>query len=101
MLLQKRAARIPGPDVTFTLPTLLYGVFQRDFHIPLLTAWNINIERQLGASLRESNPAVYLPGGSSEDNTQQRRLYQNFSAWVLQLNVEKRFGHGLSMLANY
>jgi hypothetical protein len=126
--------RIPGPDVTFTLPTSLYGVFQKDFHIPLLTTWNINVERQLGAdwvvrvayvgnkgtflsngqkSLRESNPAIYVPGASTLDNTQQRRLYQDFSTVGLvssdnnshynglQLNVEKRFGHGLSILANY
>jgi hypothetical protein len=126
--------RIPGPDVQFTLPTSLYGVFQKDFHIPLLTTWNLTLERQFGGdwvgriayvgnkgtflsngqkSLRETNPAIYIPGASTEDNTQQRRLYSDFSTVglvssdnnshynSLQLTVEKRFGYGLSMLANY
>ena len=126
--------RVPGKDVQFTLPTSLYGVFQKSFHIPLLTTWNLTLERQLAREwvlraayvgnkgtflsngqkgLRESNPAVYVPGGSSEDNTQQRRLYTDFSTvglvssdsnsnyQALQLNVEKRFSHGLSVLTNY
>lgn len=126
--------RIPGSDAQFTLPTALYGVFQKNFHIPLLTTWNLTLERQIGRdwvaraayvgnkgtflsndqkSLRESNPALYVPGASSADNTQQRRLYKDFSTVglvssdnnsrynSLQLTLEKRFGYGLSMLANY
>src|SRR5581483_390991 len=126
--------RVPGPDVQFTTPTSLYGVFQKDFHIPLLTTWNLTLERQLGRdwvarfgyvgnkgtflsngqkSLRESNPAVYIPGASTEDNTQQRRLYRDFSTVGLvssdnnshyhafQVTLEKRFGYGLSVLTNY
>jgi hypothetical protein len=126
--------RIPGPDVTFTTPTALYGVFQKDFHLPLLTTWNLTIERQLGdswliraayvgnkgtflsndqKSLRESNPAVYIPGISTPDNTQERRLYKDFSTVGLvssdnnshynagQFTLEKRFSYGLQVLANY
>ena len=126
--------RVPGSDATFILPTALYGTFQKDFRVPLLTTWNLTIEHQVGAdwvfraayvgnkgtflyndqkSLRESNPAVYIPGASSDDNTQERRLYPNFSTagllssvnnsnyHALQLNAEKRFSHGLSILTNY
>ncbi len=64
-------------------------------------------------SSREINPAVYRPGASTVANTQARRFYQDFSRIgfyesgnntnynSLQLNAEKRFGKGLSVLANY
>jgi hypothetical protein len=62
---------------------------------------------------RESNPAVYIPGISTKTNTQSRRLYTNFGSVglfssddnshynALKFNVEKRFSHGFSVLANY
>jgi hypothetical protein len=62
---------------------------------------------------REQNPAVYLPGQSTLANTQQRRLYpqlgpvglfssdDNSHYHALQLNLEKRFGRGFTILANY
>lgn len=126
--------RVPGPDATFILPTALYGTFQKDFRVPLLTTWNLTIEHQFGSdwvlraayvgnkgtflyndqkALRESNPAVYIPGASTDANTQERRLYPNFSTVGLlssvnnshyngfQLNAERRFSKGLSILANY
>ena len=126
--------RVPGPEVTFTLPTNIRAVFEQNFRLPLLTTWNLVIERQLGQdwvfraayqgnkgtylssgakTTREINPAVYIPGQSTTGNTQERRVYQDFSTiglWesannshyhALQLNVEKRFGHGLSFLSNY
>ena len=125
--------RVPGPEVTFTLPTNIRAVFERTFYFPLLTTWNLVIERQLGQdwvfraayqgnkgtylssgakTTREINPAVDIPGQSTTGNTQERRVYQDFSTiglWesannshyhALQLNVEKRFGHGLSFLSN-
>jgi hypothetical protein len=61
----------------------------------------------------EQNPAIYVPGNSSEQNTQQRRLNPNFSSVglaasvsdshynSLRLNLEKRFSKGLTILANY
>ena len=62
---------------------------------------------------REINPAIYVPGASTVANTQARRPYQDYSRIGLyestntskynsmQLNAEKRFGKGLSMLASY
>jgi hypothetical protein len=62
---------------------------------------------------REINPAIYVPGASTVANTQQRRTYQSFANIgygetgnnanynSLQLNAEKRFGHGLTVLTNY
>ncbi len=61
----------------------------------------------------EQNPAIYVAGNSTEANTQQRRLnpvfgsvglfssYNNSHYNSLRLNAEKRFSHGLSLLANY
>ena len=69
-----------------------------DFHLPLLTTWNLNLEQQIGKSWvgrigyhgnkgtflssgaknpREINPAIYIPGQSTTDNTQERRRYQD------------------------
>jgi hypothetical protein len=62
---------------------------------------------------REQNPAVYIPGQSTSANTQQRRLYpqlgpvglfssdNNSHYHSLQLNLEKRFARGFTVLANY
>jgi Carboxypeptidase regulatory-like domain/TonB dependent receptor len=70
-------------------------------------------------SFQELNPAIYMPGTcagvpcSSEDNTQARRINPNFGSIgnnpsgnnsnynALQLNLEKRFSQGFSLLANY
>jgi Carboxypeptidase regulatory-like domain/TonB dependent receptor len=60
----------------------------------------------------EQNPAAYVPG-ATQANTQQRRLNPLFGSVglfssdnnshyeSLRLNLEKRFSHGLSLLANY
>jgi hypothetical protein len=62
---------------------------------------------------REANPAIYVPGASTVGNTQARRRVQGLSNvglyttdynshyHGLQLNVEKRFSSGLSLLGNY
>lgn len=125
---------LPGPDVTFTLPVSISNTFPLHWHVPAIGTWNITIERQMGNNLlitaaylgnagyhlssnqegtREINPAIYIPGASTEANTQARRLYPNFSSIflypsdfnsnynALQLDVKKRFTHGLSLWANY
>ena len=85
------APRIPASDSTFTLPGAIYAVFQRDFHISTIYAWNLTLERQFGKNwvarasyvgnkgtylyatsdqkpLRELNPAVYIPGTDANGN---------------------------------
>ncbi|MGH9325261.1 MAG: hypothetical protein ACRD2B_01020, partial [Terriglobia bacterium] len=59
------------------------------------------------------NPAIYIPGQSTEANTQERRLYPNFGFAggivsainsnynALQLTLQKRVSSGLSLLGNY
>ncbi|MBI4873726.1 MAG: TonB-dependent receptor [Acidobacteria bacterium] len=126
--------RVPGPEATFVTPTELRAVFDPNFRTPLLTTWNLSVERQVGAdwvfragyvgnkgtwmfaaaeNSREINPAIYAPGRSTVANTQARRYYQDYSRigfyesgnnsnyHSLQLNAEKRFAKGLSVLANY
>jgi hypothetical protein len=125
--------RVPGPEVTFTTPTEIRATFAKDFRTPLLTSWNLTIERQVAAdwvaraayignkgtyffgaaeNSREINPAIFGPGASIS-NTQQRRPHQNFSRiglyessnntnyHSLQLTAEKRYSHGLTVLASY
>jgi outer membrane receptor protein involved in Fe transport len=127
--------RVPGPEATFVTPTEIRATFAKDFRTPLLTTWNLTLERQVGAdwvfraayignkgtyffgaaeASREINPARAVPGIPFEvGTTQARRQYQDFSLIglyessnntnynSLQLNAEKRFGRGLSVLANY
>ncbi len=92
--------RVPGPEATFVTPTELRAVFSNDFRTPLLTSWNLSIERQLVSDLllrvsyignkgtwffaaaenwREINPAIYVPGASTVANTQARRPYRDYS----------------------
>lgn len=125
---------IPSRDVGFTLPVSIRWFFPLDFQKSQLATWNLTVERQLGKSWllraayvgnkgtylsngfkgnREVNPAIYIPGGSTEANTQSRRIYQDFSSIGeyssdnnshydgLELSVEKRLSHGLHLLANY
>lgn len=125
---------IPGADATFTLPVSIRWYFRNDFRTSQLATWNLGLERQLGQdwvlsaayngnkgthlssgakNYRETNPAIYIPGNSTESNTQQRRFYQDFSSIglyssdnnsnhnSLQLGVQKRFGKGLYILANF
>src|SRR5208337_647837 len=123
-----------GPSATFTLPIFIDNTFQRDFHISALATWNLTLERQFGKNwlvslayvgnggyklssnqegVMDANPAIYIPGQSTEANTQARRINPNFGQiyfWdpdynsnyhALQVNLQRRFGHGLSILANY
>src|SRR6185369_3148338 len=91
---------VPGPDTTFSLPVGINGTFPTRYHLPTLGTWNLRIEQQLGSNWlvsigyfgnagyhlssnaidsRELNPAIYIPGQSTHDNTQDRRINPNFS----------------------
>ncbi len=125
---------VPGPDATFSLPAAMYGVFPTRYYLPTLGTWNLRLEQQLGLNWllslgysgnrgyhlssnaigrRQLDPAIYIPGQSTEYNTQARRIDPNFSSVYLyptdlysryeslQANLEKRFSKGFSLLANY
>jgi hypothetical protein len=99
-----------------------------------MATWNLNLEHQFGPSwmarvsyagnkgtylasgvlgFNEQNPAIYIPGQSTQANTQARRLNPNFGSVglfssdnnshyeSLRLNLEKRFSRGFSITANY
>ena len=125
---------VPGPTVTFTLPVYIGNTIQRNFHVPTLATWNLSLERELqknwlfslayvgnvGYDLSSNqegalnaNPAIYIPGQSTEANTQERRVNPNFgevylntsayhSAYhALQVNLQRRLSRGVSIQANY
>ncbi len=125
--------------LSFSQPMTLL-VLNPKLPLPYAQDWNLNIQRSFGADwlfqmgyvgttgvklprFIEGNPAVYIPGQSSEDNVNQRRLYSgctlaspntcsygsvgeitgvaNSSYNALQSSLRKRFSHGLSFLASY
>jgi hypothetical protein len=127
----------PGPTATFPQDIGLVPAFSRHFQLPIVLTWNLTLERALGnswllraaymgsnatrlngtgdqeAGLLQLNPAIYIPGQSTEANTQQRRVYPNYGTIDsldsevqsnyngLQLTLEKRFAQGFGFLANY
>jgi hypothetical protein len=117
-------------DVPITVPTQIYGSFTGLYRVTTVGTWNLTVERQFGANWLASaayvgsggyhlagtyqmNPATYIPGASTVANTQARRPFQGFTSvsqtytdfnsqyQSLQLNLEKRFSKGFSVLANY
>jgi hypothetical protein len=128
---------IPGPSATFPADISFTQIFTRNFRLPQILSWNLALERQLSSSwllratysgnkgtyefgtadqesgLQALNPAIYIPGQSTEANTQQRRLYPSFGFVYgivsalnsnyngLSLSAQKRVSSGLSLLASY
>ena len=90
---------LPGPDFVFSPRNDIRAYFTPDFEIPLLTSWNLRLERQVGEDLLlsaayvgnkgthlglsiDENPAIYIPGVdangnplSTVGNSQQRRIF--------------------------
>jgi outer membrane receptor protein involved in Fe transport len=127
----------PGPSATFPQNISLVPVFDQHFRLPMVLTWNLTLERSLGqnwllraaymgsngahlngtgdqeAGLLQINPAIYIPGQSTEANTQQRRVYPNYGVLDrldsevqsnyngLQGTVQKRFTSGFGFLANF
>lgn len=125
---------LPGSNATFSLPVSIRWYFPPDFHMSRISTWNLGLERQLpgdwllklsyignkgtflsngSESNQNINPAIYIPGQSTEANTQSRRIYPDFSSIgiygsglnsnynALQITAQKRFSRGLQVLANY
>jgi len=126
---------LPGSSATFTLPVGVSGTFDKHFRPGETQSWNLIVEHQLGRDsvarisyvgshglylsdndsggvVQELNPATYIPGASTEANTQARRPYQDFSTVFqqesgassnyngLQASFEKRM-KSLTVIANY
>jgi hypothetical protein len=119
----------PAANVPFPSPVTVVGWDPSGQYVtPTIYQWNLTLERQLAPNwlvraayvgtrsdhLSEDiqlNPAVYSPGSTLSTN--QRRLYQGYGSiqqasnsangWYngLQLTLNKRFSHGLTILANY
>ena len=125
---------VPGPNATFSLPVSVSGTFPAHYYLATLGTWNLRVDQQLGSNWllsagyfgnggyhlssnaigrRQVDPSVYIPGQSTQSNTQARRVDPNFTGVSLyptdlnsryesfQANIEKRFSKGFSLLANY
>jgi hypothetical protein len=112
----------------------------KNLRLPYAQDWNFNVQRSFGANwllevgyvgtkgtklprFIEGNPAVFVPGLSTPNNVDQRRLYSdctlaqpapcNFASVgliagiansnynALEMSLKKRFSHGLSFLTSY
>ena len=111
-----------------------------NLHLPYAQDWNLNVQRSFGNSwlfeigyigtkgtklprFIEANPAVSIPGETTQDNADQRRLYSgctiaqptpctyssvgeiagsaNSTYHAMQTSLRKRFTRGFSMLGSY
>jgi Carboxypeptidase regulatory-like domain/TonB dependent receptor len=130
----------PPPAGTFATP-LTNLTLSPNLSLPYAQDWDLNVQRSLGNNLLleigyvgtkgtklprfiEGNPTVYIPGQSSTDNVDQRRIHSgctlsdpesaceyastglisgiaNSSYNALEASLKKRFSHGLSFLASY
>ena len=128
---------IAPPGTVFPSPLALPYILAKNLKASRVAAWNLTLEQQLGHSWlvrigyvgnvgtdlsgtgdveegqQEVNPAIYIPGNSTEANTQQRRIDPAFSNVDLiaptvrsnyngfQLTMRKQFSYGLSLDANF
>ena len=126
-------------DQSFAQPMTLLTL-DPNLRLPYAQDWNLNVQRALGNTwlfeigyigtkgtrlprFVEGNPAVTIPGETTQDNADQRRLnsgctiaqpspctyssvglisgISDSTYHALQTSVRKRFGAGFSMLASY
>src|SRR5580698_8300186 len=109
----------PGSSATFPQDISFTQIFDRHFRLPQMLTYNLTLEHEFGASwfvrleyagnrashlggtgdqesgLLQLNPTVYIPGQSTEDNIQQRRLYPNFGfIGVINSGVNSNYNSG-------
>jgi len=125
---------------SFAQPMTLLTL-DKNLRLPYAQDWNLNVQRSFGSNwlfeigyvgtkgtklprFIEGNPAVFVPGESTEDNVNQRRLYSgctlanpaapcnyasvgmiagiaNSTYNAMEVSLKKRFSYGLSFLASY
>ena len=127
----------PAKDAVFNLAGT-YINLPLNLHHPYMQQWGLSLQRQIGSDWLvtadylgnkathfragfEGNPAIYIPGNSTEANTQQRRTLSelnpargayystltvmddgvNTSYNGLRLTAQHRFDHGYTLLAAY
>jgi outer membrane receptor protein involved in Fe transport len=130
----------PPPPGTFVTP-MTNLTLAPNLPLPYAQDWDLNVQRSLGNNFLleigyvgtkgtklprfvEGNPVQYIPGESSPDNVDQRRIHSgcglgdpesacvyastglitgntNSSYNALEASARKRFSHGLSFLASY
>jgi hypothetical protein len=131
-----------NPPVSGQFATPLTNLtLDRNLSLPYAQDWDLNVQRSFGANLLfqigyigtkgtklprfiEGNPAIYMPGVSTPDNADQRRLYSgctladppstckfsstgliagiaNSNYNALEASLKQRFSHGLAFLASY
>jgi hypothetical protein len=127
----------PGSNATFPSDISFSQIFDRHFRLPMVFSYNLTFERGVGQDwmlrlsyvgnnghhlngtgdqengLLQLNPAIYIPGQSTENNTQQRRVYPDYGSIGsinsgvdsnyngAQITMEKRLTHGFSFLTNF
>lgn len=127
----------PGPTATFPTDIAFSQIFSRRFRLPMTLSYNLTLEHGIGQNwmvraayvgntarrlsgtgdqeygLLQLNPSVYIPGQSSENNIQQRRVYPQYGSIASinsgvnsnynagQFTLEKREAHGFSFLTSY
>jgi hypothetical protein len=118
------------PTQQFPEPFYLTG-YDPSITYPSIQQWNLTVEHQLANNLLlrvayegsegyhlwgglEGNPATYIPGQSTLENVQQRRIMGQYFTnlpWVksvgtssfqgMTISLEKRMSHGISFLAGF
>lgn len=127
----------PGSNATFPSDISFSQIFDRHFRLPMVFSYNLTLERGIGQNwmlrlayvgnnghhlngtgdqengLLQLNPAIYIPGQSTEANTQQRRVYPDYGSIGsinsgvdsnyngAQITLEKRLTRGFSFLTNF
>jgi hypothetical protein len=124
-----RAVDLKNP--VYSVPISMAGSWAGTTSTPYVQNYNLTIEQQIApgtalqvsyvgslgrfeGTVREQNPAIYIPGASTTQNTDARRLYaptystitgyaadanSNYNA--LQIQVSRRFQQGLTFSAYY
>ncbi|MBI1897228.1 MAG: TonB-dependent receptor [Acidobacteria bacterium] len=115
----------------YSLPIAMAGSWAEETATPYVQNFNLTIEQQIApdtalqisyvgslgrheGTVRQQNPAVYIPGRSTAQNTESRRIYAptfgaitgyaadgNGSYNALQIQVSRRFQKGLTYAAHY